>query len=269
MRFLPSVLASVLALTACTSSAADGPSDDLPTCRPVFFGVAGSGQGVQNPPPEVVPASVSRSDAAGYGTTVGLLKTELDDLAGRELAAATAIDYPATSVTKYVGRSGLLADLALSEQKGVHRLESAIRRSYRGGCDDRPVLVAGYSQGAEVVILAVNALTADQRAHVAVALFGNPSYLPDKLGDYPGRIAAQGVRPAVLNVAYQLPASVRTRTIDICAPGDGVCNVDPDRKTTAGKLEYVLTHTEAHTHDYAFGDEGYARRAARFLWRHR
>jgi hypothetical protein len=268
MRMVAPAFVAALALAACTSTT-DGRRDDPVTCRPVFFGVAGSGQGVQNPPPEVVPAGVSRRDAASYGTTIGLLKTELETVAGHALAATTAIDYPATSVTRYIGPGGLLADLALSEQQGVDGLVGAIRHSYAGGCAARPVLLAGYSQGAEVVILAVNELTARQQAGVTVALFGNPSYLPGRPGDFPGRAAASGVRPAVLDVAFELPTAVRSRTIDICAPGDGVCNVDPDRETTAGKLEYVLAHTQAHTHDYAFGRQGYAERAAHFLWRHR
>jgi hypothetical protein len=267
MRIVVPALVAALTLAACTSttgSRRDGPV----TCRPVFFGVAGSGQGVQNPPPEVVPAGVSRRDAASYGTTIGLLKTELEAVAGRALAATTAIDYPATSVSRYIGPNGLLADLAVSEQQGVDRLVGAIRHSYTGSCAARPVLLAGYSQGAEVVILAVNELTAHQQASVTVALLGNPSYLPGRPGDFPGRVAASGVRPAVLDVAFQLPTAVRSRTIDICAPGDGVCNVDPDRDTTVGKLDYVLAHTHAHTHDYAFGRHGYARRAAEFLWQH-
>jgi len=266
---LVAALVAALVLAACTSSADSDQDDPTVTCRPVFFGVAGSGEGVHNPPPEFVPDAVSKQDAARYGVTIGLVKTELKSLAGGGLAAATAIDYPATPVGQYAGQDGPMAAFDRSEQLGADRLSAAIRRSYAGGCADRAVLLAGYSQGAEVVIRAVNALTTRQQAGVTVAVLGNPSYLPGKTGDYPGRTAAKGVRPALLSFAYQLPTPVRSRTIDICAPGDGVCNVDPERTTKAGKIEYVLTHTTAHTHDYAFGNQGYAQRAARFLWQHR
>jgi pimeloyl-ACP methyl ester carboxylesterase len=268
MRIVTSALVAVLALAACTS-ASTGRGAVVATCAPVFFGVAGSGQGVQNPAPEVVPPSVSRRDADRFGTTVGLLKSRLDRLAGRRLANATAIDYPATPLQGDLGPAGLLAALAASEQTGVERLVAAVRHSTGGRCATRPVLLAGYSQGAEVVTLGVTALPARVRDHVTVALFGNPSYLPGKPGDFPGGTSAVGVRPALLSVAFQLPTAVRQRTIDICAPGDGVCNVEPAPGTPAAKLAYVLSHTQAHTHDYAFGSQGYAERAARFLWQHR
>jgi hypothetical protein len=274
MRIAASVLVPAFALAAVALAGCSPNTDDagpsVSTCRPVFFGVAGSGQGVQNPPPAVVPKTVSRADAHRYGSTVGLLKTDLSRLAGNELAAATAINYPATPVSQYIGPAGLITDLALSERKGVNSLVHAIRYSYRGGCAARPVLLAGYSQGAEVVIQAVDELTPRQQANVAVALFGNPSYLPGKPGDYPGGTTAGGIRPALQSGAYQLPADVRSaRTIDVCAPGDGVCGIDPGRTTFVGRLSYVLAHTDAHRHAYAFGANGYVRRAAWFLWAHR
>ncbi|HEY3483286.1 MAG TPA: cutinase family protein, partial [Streptomyces sp.] len=138
-----------------------------------------------------------------------------------------------------------------------------------GGCDGRPVLLSGYSQGAEVVVRAVGRLSAVEQAGVTVALFGNPSYLPGQPGDYPGDSLATGIRPSFRHVALRLPPAVRRRTIDVCATGDPVCGVDPDRTSVVGKVEFVLTHVHIHTHEYAFGPEGYAAIAAKFLWDHR
>ncbi len=268
MRVRAAVTGLALLAAGCTTTVA-GHGQAPSTCDPVFFGVAGSGQGAQNPPPDVLPDGVGQDDANRYGTTVGLLKTELAALAGTGLASATPVDYPAIPVQRYIGPGGLTADLDTSEAQGVTALDAAIRESYRGGCEARPVLLSGYSQGAEVVVEAVDALTVREQASVSVALFGNPSYRPGVAGDYPGATAASGIRPAFRNVAFQLPADVRRRTIDICAPGDPVCGVDPSRTSVIGKVEYVLAHAKIHVEAYAFGTEGYTETAAQFLWQHR
>lgn len=257
-----------LLTAACTSTVA-GHGTLHAACAPVFFGVAGSGQGPQNPPPANVPAGVSQADADRYGTTVGLLKTELTRMAGHRLASAAAIDYPAIPVDEYIGAAGLSGTLDVSETLGVRRLVAAIRVSYRGGCNGRPVLLAGYSQGAEVVTRAVDRLTSLQQSGVTVALLGNPSHLPHLPGNYPASSAASGIRPAFESGAYRLPPAVRMHTIDICAAGDPVCGVDPSLKTFFGKIDYVLSHAKIHGEAYAFGSQGYTRVGAQYLWRHR
>jgi Cutinase len=250
-------LAAITLITAACTSATSGRGRQVAICAPVLFGVPGSGQGAQNPAPVDLPDGLTQADADRYGTTIGLLKTDLARLAGKQLASASPIDYPATPIRDYIGPTGLLADLDTSEAQGVATLVTAIHDSYRDGCTARPVLVGGYSQGAEVVIRAVSMLTAAQRAGVTVALFGNPSHEPN------------GLRPSFRHSAYELPADVRSRTIDLCAPGDPVCRVDPARTSRVGKVEFVLTHFRIHMRAYAFGTAGYVERAARFLWQHR
>lgn len=276
VRILAAIVLLASAAVGCTSgstttspTSVDGTGSTRPTCRPVFFGVPGSAEGIENAPPRVVPPAVSRADARRYGATIGLLKTELTALAGPRLASTKAIDYPAIPLTASLSPLEFLAKLAASEQHGVTALASAIRRSYAAGCAARPVLVAGYSQGAEVVIQAVDRLTAAQQARVAVVLFGNPSYLPNLPGDFPGGKRVAGVRPSLGQRAFRLPASVRSRTLDVCAPADGVCGVDPRRHRGFGALAYVLTHLDAHDRAYAFEHDGYVRHAAHFLWAHR
>lgn len=272
VRIIAAVVLVASIAVGCTSSSTTEAGRTRPTeqsCPPVFFGVAGSAEGIENPTPRDIPASVSRVDAKRYGATIGLLKTKLTALAGRRLASATAIDYPATPLTASLGPLELLAALAASERHGSAALVTAIRHSYAGGCATRPVLVAGYSQGAEVAIQGVNRLTTAQQAHVAVALFGNPSYLPNLPGDFPGGKRVVGVRPSLTQHAFRLPTEVRNRTIDVCAPDDGVCGIDPHESSAFGVLTYALTHADAHDRAYAFEHNGYVLRAARFLWAHR
>ena len=263
------VAAAFVLLVAGCSSTVRGTGVPATHCAPVFFGVAGSGQGPENPPPVNLPAGVSVSDADQYGTAIGLLKTDLARLAGSHLAASHAVDYPAIAVSDYAGLHGLTANLDISEAVGVRALARAIVTSEQGRCLGRPVLLAGYSQGSEVVIRAVNALDRQQRSGVAVALFGNPSYEPGQPGDYPGGTQALGIRPSFRGVAYTLPADVRRRTLDICAPGDPVCGMDPARTTIFGKLGYIIDNAKIHITAYAFGTAGYAEKAAAFLWQHR
>jgi hypothetical protein len=266
------VAASILltgVLAGCSSTVAGVGAAQAP-CPPVFFGVPGSGQGLLNPPPKSLPAGVSQADADRYGTTIAGLKSELVRISGKRLGAAAAVRYPAIPVDRYLGPLGLSPDLDTSESKGVTALVDAVRARSTGRCADRPVLLAGYSQGAEVVTRAVDRLTAPERARVTVALLGNPSYRPDAVGDFPARSDGSGIRPTFLNgQAFALPAAVRSRTIDVCAPGDPVCGVDPAKTNFFTRIKWVLDHVDIHGTAYAYGPEGYARIAARFLWQHR
>ena len=258
----------LLLAASCSSSVAGHGRVDA-SCPAVFFGAAGSGQGVHNPPPPLVPPGLGAADALAYGTTVGLLKALIERLAGARLASATAVDYPAIPVTQYLGPGGLTADLDTSEAQGVQVLVGLIRRAQTGPCARRPVLLSGYSQGAEVVVRTVAALSAGERSSVVVALFGNPSYQPGRPGDFPGHTQAAGIRPTFEHSAFTLPADVRARTLDVCAPGDPVCGVDPTLRSLLGRVSWVLHHVKIHENAYAFGTAGYAALAARFLWEHR
>lgn len=261
--------AAVGALAAC-SSAVEGQGQFRPACAPAFFGVPGSGQGVSNPAPGRVPAGVTAADARRFGTTEAVLKRELTTVAAGRLASATPISYPATPVDRYIGFTGLTPDLDHSESRGVTALLRAMRGAQRNGCANRPLLLSGYSQGAEVVIRTVGRLTVRERAHVTIALFGNPSHRPGTTREYPPGASGSGVRPTFLNgAAYTLPADVRPRSLDVCAPGDPVCGVDPNLSNIVSRVSWVLDHVHIHGNAYAFDSARYARTAAAFLWQHR
>lgn len=257
------VLASA---TGCTPASVVGAGHRAP-CPAVFFGVAGSGEGPRFPAPSDVPHGVSRRDARDFGPLLAEVKDELARLAGRGLASATGLDYPAATAAHWLGPTGLTG-LDASEATGTGALVAAIRHSYRDGCGARPVLLAGYSQGAEVVSQAVGELARRRRRSVTVALFGDPSFEPDRRGDVPADSHAAGIRPALLaGSALQLPADVRVRTIDVCAPHDPICGVPDSWTGVLGDSAYVLEHLAVHTSAYV--DSGWVARAARFLWQHR
>lgn len=268
------MLAAVSLLVATVAVAAVGRAPSVLTgagrrapCPAVFFGVAGSGEGPRFPAPSVVPHGVTRRDARDFGPLLAEVKVDLVRLAGRGLASATGLDYPATTATHWLGLTGLTG-LAASEAAGTRDLLTAIRRSYRDGCGARPVLLAGYSQGAEVVSRAVGELPPRRRRSVTVALFGDPSFEPGRRGDVPADSAAAGIRPTLLTgSAFALPADVRARTIDVCAPHDPICGMPRTSTGVLGESAYLLQHLAVHTSAYV--GSGYVERAARFLWRRR
>lgn len=236
----------------------------------MFFGVPGSGEGGENPPPGVVATGITQADADVYGNSVARLKVDLAKVAGNQLGGAAAVKYPAIPADKYFGPAGITAGLDKSEATGVAVLTAAVRKSLGGGCAARAILLAGYSQGAEVAVRTIDALGAAQQRQVSVALLGNPSYEPGRPGDYPGATKGKGLRPTFLNdAAYTLPADVRARTIDVCAPGDPVCGVDPALTSVATRVVWVLAHITIHDHAYADDAGGLTATAARYLWMHR
>jgi hypothetical protein len=257
----------LLATAACTSKTAG--QGTRAACAPVFVGVPGSGQGTRNAAPGGQPAGITAADARAYGSSIARVKNALLAAAGSRAVVTRALDYPAISTDKYLGITGLSPQLEVSEKAGVTALQRQLAQARAGGCADRAVLLAGYSQGAEVVVRTVRALAAAQRRHVTVTLLGNPSYRPHLTGDYPGGTGASGLRPTFEDgQAFLLPGDVRTRTLDVCAPGDTVCGV-PHEITELARLIYVATHTATHAHAYADDDHGYASAAGRYLWRHR
>src|SRR4051794_3301626 len=75
MRIVAPVLVLLaLAVSACVP-ATGGQGRSVASCPPVLFGVAGSGQGLQNPPPARPPGSGSPGDPKPDGTTVRPLET--------------------------------------------------------------------------------------------------------------------------------------------------------------------------------------------------
>jgi hypothetical protein len=194
--------------------------------------------------------------------------------AGQKLRNSAILSYPAVQWYKYVKPSLSLNwnNLGKSEATGEKNLLAEINTdraaATKAGCPNAPILLAGYSQGAEVVVRTVDALPQAVRNTVSVALLGNPSFSPGAAGDLdlntsPG---LRGIRPSfALGQKYTLTSDVLKRTIDICAASDPICayhvsEVPALATGTSAHYHYViLTHNGTTLTDYA----------ANSLWAHR
>jgi hypothetical protein len=215
---------------------------------PALLTAAGSGQG---------------NKVNGFGAEMAYLASQVRRDATNSGSAldVTAIDYPA-SPWPYVHR-GIAWDwntLETSELVGVQRMQNAIVLA-RQGCPRRPILLAGYSQGADVVTRVINSLSVDERSTVSAALLGNPSFLPLVPGDYgnfdPKR---RGIRQSLFQKSFRTPADVLPRVFDACLHGDAVCNYNTANALTLG------TGKSSH---YQYVQSGYAITAAHALWKSR
>ncbi|WP_375480757.1 cutinase family protein [uncultured Jatrophihabitans sp.] len=264
------VLATSACLAGCTDTVGGKGTALAPACPAAFFAAPGSGEGLANPAPSAVPDGLSAADVAAYGVTMTVFTSALVEIAGKGHVTTAALDYPAIPSNAYLGARGLSPALDKSERAGATALVTAVRARWTRSCPARPILLAGYSQGAEVVVRAVGELTAAQQKHVSVVLFGNPSYEPGEPGDYPGHTGAAGLRPTFLDgQAFRLPEPVRRRTLDVCAPGDPVCGVQAGLLTVVQRLYWVYRHAGIHSTAYRTDAGGYTRHAAQFLWAHR
>ncbi|MDT4941942.1 MAG: cutinase, partial [Pseudonocardiales bacterium] len=232
-------VAAVLA-GICVVVVGQRPADALPTCQPAFIGVPGSGQ-------------------RGFSREMNVIAHDVQTRAGLTPVATTQnLDYPAIPWYSYVP---LWRHLESSEQTGVTNLLAEIGRYRANGCGQRPIMLAGYSQGAEVVIRAVNQLGAAARATLTIGLLGNPSFTPERRGDVDYNTAGQGIRPSMLQGRHRLPLDVLPKTIDICAKGDPICAFRPAVWTQQAAA--LIDGRSAH---YRYAGLGYAADVAKFIW---
>ena len=231
-------------------------------CSASFIGVPGSGQAKANSSMEM--------------TTVQAWVTVDAGKAGQKLRNSAILSYPAVQWYKFVKPSLSLNwnNLGKSEATGEKNLLATINAdraaATKAGCPNAPILLAGYSQGAEVVVRTVDALPQTVRSTVSVALLGNPSFHPDAAGDLDLNTSPDlwGIRPSfLLDQAYTLTPDVLKRTIDICAASDPICAYHVSELPALGPPFYssahyqyvILTHNGTTLTDYA----------ANSLWAHR
>lgn len=234
-------------------------------CSASFIGVPGSGQ--------------TASSSMEMSAVQAWVAVDAAKEAGQKLRNSKILSYPAVPWYKYVKfglrNTALQVDwnnLGKSEVAGEKKLLAQIdadrAASAKAGCAGAPILLAGYSQGAEVVIRAVDALSQSVRSTVSVALLGNPSFTPGVVGalDLNTSPGLRGIRPSfLLGQMYTLTSDVLKRTIDICAASDPICAYHvselPALKTgTSAHYEYlILTHNGTTLTDLA----------ANSLWEHR
>jgi hypothetical protein len=187
-----------------------------------FDGVKGSGDG---------------SSGGGMGTTVATLAAAFrSDLAGSVTTTAVPVAYPAVPVLDAID-DGLLSGVnyPISVARGVSALDDLVRRQLKT-CPSTRVVLAGYSQGADVVetYLASNRSAAVRDQIAAVGLLGDPRFNPSdpavdvgsfnpKYGPIFGKFGIpphwnpEGRRPLI-------PAPLSAKTISACNEGDPSCN---------------------------------------------
>jgi len=123
-------------------------------------------------------------------------------LRGRSVAVY-AVNYPASD------------DYLRSASEGSSDARARIQ-AIVANCPNTSIVVGGYSQGASVTELSTSALPPAVGDHVAaVALFGSPS------SEFSSMLAGGAVLPTV-------GPGFRTKTIDLCIPGDPICSAGAD-----------------------------------------
>jgi uncharacterized protein YraI len=247
-------LATGVAGAVASSSPA---SAAMQPCSPSFIGVPGSGESNTHSPTISAVLATVNADAAK---------------AGVQLRNSTLLPYPAVPPSQYVTLSSInINNLGKSEASGESNLMALIT-AYRAastaaGCPGAPILLAGYSQGAEVVIRTVDALPLAVRNTITIALLGNPSFKPGLSQDFDlSSTAYQGVRPSLLDgQRYNLKSDVISRTIDLCAASDPICAYH------ISLVPALLTGTSAHLHypTLTFSGLKLTVIAANYLWSHR
>ena len=205
------VLSAAIGLPIARSSAATL-TPSAAACAPSFIGVPGSGQTATSGAEMLAVQRSVEADAESAGLT---------------LRADQIVSYPA--VPWYRFAADKLNALGVSEVAGEQSLLADISDdhalSVAAGCPQASILLAGYSQGAEVVVRAVDSLSAATAATISVALVGNPSFVVSQPGDLDlnTRLRYFGIRPKLTGKKYTLRADVLPRTIDICAASDPIC----------------------------------------------
>ena len=230
----------------------------LQPCSASYIGVPGSGQ-----------SSTSSVEMDTLGTWVQVDSAK----AGQQLRNSTLLSYPAVAWYRYVTPSlsfnwnGLGSSEVTGEAKLTALINSDRAQAGAAGCPNAPILIAGYSQGAEVVVRTIDALPQAVRNTISVALLGNPSFTANVAGDLDlNQYAYYGIRPSfVAGQRYTLKSDVISRTIDLCAASDPICAYH------LSLVPALATGSSAHYHYVTLTYKGLTlvNYAANFLWAHR
>jgi TolB protein len=214
------------------------PTAKCPTA--LFIGVRGSGE--------------TESDYNGFGEPIWYTAQQfLKQLPGAEIER---VDYPAIAV----GYGGIHYDQLYFDSvlKGYVNLSSTVA-SFKARCPDRPMVLAGYSQGGHVAGNFFQDMT-DQSHVAALVMFGDPRFNGSQKGG-----VNQGTYNSKLNGVFSW-SPLKTAQIkkprqfggnnpgakvhSWCLDKDPVCNV------TVGNVEFCREHGELCPHIH-YVTEGY------------
>jgi cutinase len=170
---------------------------------------------------------------ADPGKTLWPFIRQLQALADPGVVVGEGLPYPAVSIGKPEG-----AGYQKSVRTGVDNLVQLVK-GRAGACPDEKLVLAGYSQGAQVVSTALGRLT-PVASHVgAVVLFGDPHFDPHSR-------AAQGTfspkRHGILGLPdHDFPAAF-PHVLSYCKGGDVFCQGLPN--TTTAHKHYAPRFTQ-------------------------
>ena len=194
----------------------------------VVLGARGSDESPQNTPYS------SWSDETGLGSRVGLATSlfvqRLNELEPTLSVTRRGVRYPALGVKPLDMLDGDYID---SIYEGVSAVKSMMRE-HSGRCPATKFVLAGYSQGALAIHLALENLSLSELdAIAAVILIADPakhSNVQHTLWEADNTPAGTGVSNAdgIWTKAYRglsplIPSSLNGRTIEICHNNDAVC----------------------------------------------
>ncbi len=206
------VLAGLFILTPAAGQ------ESAPCADVLFIGARGSGQLV--------------GEAGGFGGEVDALRRRLEaklTKLGLTMQSLPLVDYSAQGIeTLALDAITLNSRFFAGVDKGRVEMVAAIHRSRLLCGPQQRVVLSGFSQGAMVVHLTLNALEREDRAHVSAAvMLSDPLRVArssiDRGDASNGR---NGVGQVVLR-RKDVPKDVRDRVWSYCYKGDIVCDYNP------------------------------------------
>jgi hypothetical protein len=199
-----------------------------------FYGVRGSGE--------------TSKDGNGYGATVLQF---LNSLTASPLGITGVTAKPVDYLAVPVGYDGLYYYLTSTYKNSVTEGENALQSdliTFWHNCPGTPVVLAGYSQGAQVVGDVADSLPRSERAELAaVALFGDPRFNPAQPGVDDPSTGYQSMLKGIYQFANkqmrQVPPDLTSQFRSYCLEGDPVCNYKFRYLATCKLYSFLCTHT--------------------------
>jgi|GEM_PF-7127884 len=181
-------------------------------------------------------------DNGGPGKTVGPFVKQLEAQGDPGSVNGEGLDYPAVPIswTDAFRVRAEMIDYQRSVDKGVANLVDVVRARAKR-CGSVKLVLAGYSQGAQVIHEALPKLK-PLAGHVgAVVLFGDPLFDPHSRAAVPGSFSMK--RHGILGLPdHDFPAAF-PRVLSFCRGGDLICQGFPN--TTTAHKHYHPQNTEA------------------------
>jgi hypothetical protein len=175
-----------------------------------FVGVRGSGE--------------TKNDAGGYGKAVASVKTEIEKIIPG--VKSGYIQYRALAV-RYADPNYYGGGYTLSVGDGIQALQRYLR-DFFAQCPHTKLILAGYSQGAQVAGDVYEVLTKTQKQRIiGVILLGDPRFNPKQSAanaatGYDRKL--RGIYQFSDSRMRKIPAASVQQVRSYCIPGDPVCN---------------------------------------------